>query len=345
MKMDIDELKRLVEHWENECVDFKASFSKEVLKDLSTKMCSFANSLGGMMIFGVSNSRDLIGCEMNDTLSNQISQAAEVCSPSVVIEISRVNGLNKMFPVIHIPRSNIIHSDDSLRFPTRIGTITTYLDAVGLINMLRERSLLGQEIAKGYSTSRERKPGTTIELSLQSRIRALNSNDGELRVEGLTDILIASNDNAVLEVGDLAKRIGLLLTSGTEKEQELILQMLRTIALWGSEKEKGILTSWIDEITTLAESSMNAEIARRAFDVILCSGNQKVNDILLHWIYEAKDDFYSELQPKNLLQMAKSTGLQQHIIDAMYSILEHNRDKVKKDRAHEIIESARKAYV
>lgn len=346
MKITIEDIKQLIEQWENEQTEFKESFSKEVMREISTKICSFANSLGGTIIFGVSNDQELIGCNMDDIQANQISQAAKDCSPPINnIEIIRVKESDKLFPVIHIPRSTIIHSDSSRKFPIRTGTVTAYLDAVGLVNTLRERGLIGQEMARGYSAPRERKRETTIESDLKNKLRALNSNNEELRLEGLTDILIVSNDNAVLEIGELAKKIGMLLTSGTDKERDLILQMLRTIALWGSEKEKAILASWADDIITLAKSSSNAETARKAFDVILCSRNQNVDSILLHWVYAAKDDFYTELQPRNLLQMAKSTGLQQRIIDAMYSVLEKNKDKTTNDRAHEIIEASRKSYI
>jgi len=344
MKLTANELKELVKQWENERIEFKEAFSNEVMKDLSTKICSFANSSDGMIIFGVSDEKELVGCKMENAQSNRISQAAKDCSPPVNIEILRVQDEGKIFPVVHIPRSSILHSDSSRKFPMRIGTITAYLDAVGVVAKLRERGLLGQETAKEYSAWKERERETGSIPNLTSVLRALGSDDESFRLVALEDILIRSNDHAVLETSKLAVRIKERLKSGTDNERILILKLLRTVGLWGTEKEKEAVRPWFDSIVDLGKSSPNAELARDALDAVLCSSHPAVNEILLYWVEHAEDALYSKLMPKNMLTLVGSAGLRDKIIEAMYGVYESTKDEKKRMRAHEIIEAARQSY-
>lgn len=344
MTLTINDLHDRIAQGENANTEFKSELSESVLRDLPTRICAFANSQGGIMIFGVTNSKDPIGVELKGDERERISQASEKCRPSISIDFEQVPFGKRNFLVVKVQRSRIVHSDPDQKFPIRIGSITSYLDAPGLMALIEERALLGRA-AEGISlpSSEERRREHIPEELKVSIIKLLESDRPEVRIQVLMDLSNMAYQHSILESDKIASGIEKSLGSELDEEKRLATELLRSISYSGTEIEKERLTKWLPSISNTAKTTSNTALARSSFEILLSSGNSATKEVLEYWIDKADEKFYNELQPSGMLVNAGHYGVKQLIREGLYALLVRMDDPCRRKRIEGALEVLRRS--
>ncbi len=343
MPMTPDELDRIIRRKENARVEFKAQLSKEVLRGLSTDIAAFANSGGGRIIFGVTDDRDPVGLTLKGDEGERISQEASNCRPAVPIDLEEISFGKRRFLIVQVPHSSLIHNDVHRKFPVRIGKITDYLDALGLVALLRERRLLIEEGEKVQPVpeKRERRPLTDSQVSSLSKV--LTAKDPFVRLEGLKDLVSLPYNHVVFEHSRIVKSLEDTLKSGTDEELGLLLNLVRTLLNSGTDKEKEAITPWLERVAEIARSAP-PEVARTAFEVLQIARDRATVRILVHWITNADSERYESLAVPGSLHNIKFYGLDFAIREAMYSLLNRSLKETARERVADVLKAVRDAY-
>jgi hypothetical protein len=339
----LDELQQLIAQKENTRVEFKREVSDSVIQSMSTSVAAMSNAQGGVIIFGVTNQEEPAGCLLKGNDRDRISQEASNCQPVVKIELEEVPFGSRSFLLVKVPRSNVVHNDSQRKFPVRVGNITGYLDAYGVISLLQERGLIRPESAQQATslTEQPRLPLSAKEMALLSR--GLESVDPVIRLEAVRDLTATPFKQIVIEDPSIAKIVQHLLQSGSAEEKGLILDLVRHVANWGTAKEKEIVTSWMDIFTTMGKTSP-PEIARKAFDALQSARRREAVDVLLHWIKTRNDEDYTQLQPGSSLANISYYGLSSYLRAGLYGLLENTPDERIKKRTLEALKAVRSSF-
>ena len=82
--MTTKDLKKLISSGESDQLEFKSSFGKEVIETL----CAFANTKGGYVLIGVSNTNQITGLNLSgETLQGWLNQIKQSTVPSLLPDI------------------------------------------------------------------------------------------------------------------------------------------------------------------------------------------------------------------------------------------------------------------
>jgi predicted HTH transcriptional regulator len=99
------DLIELIEEGENLQVEFKRHFTTP--EKIAREMIAFANTKGGILIFGVDDDREVIGVDSEKSESEMIKDAAaNYCEPPLEYSIEFIELYNNEVVVVHIPESN-----------------------------------------------------------------------------------------------------------------------------------------------------------------------------------------------------------------------------------------------
>lgn len=119
--MDIAELKALISEGENFKIEFKRQFSS--VKKIAKELIAFANTKGGMILFGVDDDGTIYGVESEKSETGLIYEAAhDFCEPPI----------ETIVQVIELNRKDIVVAivEESLQNPTGFKTTKTLFPAV-----------------------------------------------------------------------------------------------------------------------------------------------------------------------------------------------------------------------
>jgi predicted HTH transcriptional regulator len=98
------ELYKIIEDGENSRVEFKRKFSEP--EKIAKEMIAFANSKGGVILFGIDDNRDIVGVESEKGELELIDTAAKFyCEPEVEYEYEIAGMKNKDIVVVSVPES------------------------------------------------------------------------------------------------------------------------------------------------------------------------------------------------------------------------------------------------
>jgi predicted HTH transcriptional regulator len=102
--MYLVELYKLIEDGENSTVEFKRKFSSP--EKIAKEMIAFANSKGGIILFGIDDDRKIVGVESEKGEMELIDTAARFfCEPEITYEYEIISIKNSDIVVVHIPES------------------------------------------------------------------------------------------------------------------------------------------------------------------------------------------------------------------------------------------------
>lgn len=102
--MYLVELYKIIEDGENSNVEFKRKFSEP--EKIAKEMIAFANSKGGVILFGVDDNRDIVGVESEKGELELIDTAAKFyCEPEVEYEYEIIEIKNKDIVAVTVPSS------------------------------------------------------------------------------------------------------------------------------------------------------------------------------------------------------------------------------------------------
>lgn len=105
-------------------MELKRMASEEVLRELPTDIAAVANARGGAIILGVTDDKELVGCDPGGEVPTAgADRLRDVFSPD-----------GKRFLVVLVPEAGTLpHSDHHDKFPIRVGNVTAHLDASGVV--------------------------------------------------------------------------------------------------------------------------------------------------------------------------------------------------------------------
>jgi ATP-dependent DNA helicase RecG len=140
--MEESQIRTIIELGENQEVEFKQSFHSS--QDISKAICGFANTLGGILLIGVTDSKKIIGINEDlDKLQQQISAANQTVSPVPLTSIEIFALDNKKIVAIIVQKSpdntyNTFHGAIYIR----VGSTTKRIDGQTHLEFLRNRQIL-----------------------------------------------------------------------------------------------------------------------------------------------------------------------------------------------------------
>lgn len=95
----VKELPILLTKGEKQTIEFKTSFQKEVIESV----VAFANSQGGRVVIGISDSGEIIGATLQaESLQNWVNQIKLNTQPSIIVDMLEVEIENKTIVVIDV---------------------------------------------------------------------------------------------------------------------------------------------------------------------------------------------------------------------------------------------------
>ncbi len=104
MTMRRSELKELIEEGENFHCEFKRKFSTP--EKIAKEMIAFANTRGGVMLFGVDDNKEIVGVDSEKSETELIKDAAiNYCEPPLELNIEYMDMHGKEVVIVEIPES------------------------------------------------------------------------------------------------------------------------------------------------------------------------------------------------------------------------------------------------
>jgi predicted HTH transcriptional regulator len=95
----------LIENGETLICEFKRKFSTH--EKIAREMIAFANTKGGVILFGIDDNKDVVGVESEKSEAELIKEtAAEYCEPSLKYEIEFIELYGKEIVIAKIPESD-----------------------------------------------------------------------------------------------------------------------------------------------------------------------------------------------------------------------------------------------
>jgi hypothetical protein len=337
-----DELHQIITQGENARVEFKAEASEEVIRGLSTDLAAMANTQGGTIIFGVTDTKDPKGLSLKGDERDRISQGASNCTPPISVDFEEVRFGTRAFLLVQIPRSSIIHNDPHRRFPTRIGNTTGYFDALGLVALLQEKRLLQYEVQQSppvATVERKREPLSEPETKIM--VRGLNAQDTSVRLEAIRDLINTPFYSIILEDKSIIAAIDKILKARNPEEIGPILQVLRVALSYGTKTEQENVRGWGSQIFDIGKTMMRPEIAITAFQILAYLQRPEALELMLLWVSETDDSTFASIHPENMLMDPGLKAMRPSLREEMYQILLSSANEKIKKRASVILQSLR----
>jgi len=153
MTVTYSDLQRWVSEWEGPALEFKAS----VQKDIGETISAFANTYGGLIVFGIGPKKELKGLVNPDEESKRLRQVLDSCKPNPKPEQEFIRNEGKTFIVLKLepfPYSQNPCFYGDLCY-IRQGTTNLKLTGDDLIEFLKKRAILNYEESKSKATLKD----------------------------------------------------------------------------------------------------------------------------------------------------------------------------------------------
>jgi ATP-dependent DNA helicase RecG len=99
------DLKKIISQGESETVEFKKSLSES--KEIVETISAFANTIGGEVFIGISNSGKVLGVEIGkDTIERLVNQITQNTDPKIQPHITTDKGNNKQIIIVKVKESS-----------------------------------------------------------------------------------------------------------------------------------------------------------------------------------------------------------------------------------------------
>lgn len=108
-----EQIKKMILLGENITTEFKNT-SNELPKNLFETICAFLNTIGGYIILGVNDQKEIIGIDesVKDKLKKDFSSLCnnkEVIYPTVILQLNEININKKTLLYVEVEESDEIH--------------------------------------------------------------------------------------------------------------------------------------------------------------------------------------------------------------------------------------------
>ncbi|MBI4447880.1 putative DNA binding domain-containing protein [Candidatus Woesearchaeota archaeon] len=207
--MEVNQIISIIEGGETQEVEFKQSFHSA--QEVSRAICALANTLGGILLIGVSDKKEIAGVQSNtDTLQQQLSAANQsvIPTPLISVEVHKVKEKIVLAVIVQKSPDNSYHTFHGAIY-VRVGSTTKRIDGQTHLEFLRNRQILSfdescettfglegidtEKVMEYLKTRKQEKylDGHTIQDFLLSN--KLASRNGELKIKNPVILLFAKN--------------------------------------------------------------------------------------------------------------------------------------------------------
>jgi len=138
--MDIKQIKEIIDLGENQEVEFKESFSQH---KICKSLCALGNTLGGVIILGVTDKGQIKGIENLDETQRKLASANQCISPNPIISIEthKLWGKNIVVTIIQRATDNVYYTFEGVIW-VRKGSTNEKLDGQTHLEFLRTKQIL-----------------------------------------------------------------------------------------------------------------------------------------------------------------------------------------------------------
>lgn len=304
-RISIEELSGLIKSGESVSFEYKETLNREIKERLSTYFAAFANTEGGLLVLGINNSKEVVGCTLKKGEREYISQEAENCHPPVYVDVEEGEFDNKKIILIYVPKSDrTIHTDKNHRFPVRVGSIIDYLDITGIIPLARERLGLTYRIGKpefpvGVLKARTKAAKSkALPEDIELCLNAIGGATKEVRLEGLRELelLILYND-----ISSEPRVFEVLETLLEDTDTEIRISTLDIIKLLirvteEDESRKKLIDIYIPDVTNIAKHEPTPEVRSKAVSVLAEISDERIIEPIVSIVLNENDEIYNRLK-------------------------------------------------
>jgi predicted HTH transcriptional regulator len=204
MSKKLSEILEIIEGGESLTVEFKQQFTE--YDKIAKEMLAFANTKGGVLIFGVRDNRKILGVHSEKEIAELVEETARrYCNPPVDYEISFFEHKRKLLAVVEIAESkNKPHRLEDYKRKIDLNTAQVYV-------RVNDKSVLaGKELIKIMLLRADESPLKNYSVGKNERIafEYLENNDF-ITAKILSEIANISNRRASRTLINLV-RAGLL---------------------------------------------------------------------------------------------------------------------------------------
>lgn len=216
--MNSKQLKEIISAGENQEVEFKESFG---MQKISKAICSFTNTQGGIIIFGVKDNGEILGIKQkSDDLQKQISSSSQNISPSPLISIES-HKVDKREIVVAIIQRAIDGSYCTYEgaIYARVGSTTKKLEGQTHLDFLRDKQILSfdesfESLAKIGDLSKEKIASYLKERGQKDYLESHSIEDfllskklarknGKLNIKNATVLLFSKDISQFIEQAEI----------------------------------------------------------------------------------------------------------------------------------------------
>ena len=317
--MDTKELKKLISSGEGIQVDFKSDLPLLAMEDLSKDFAAFANSEGGHIIVGVSDTGEILGVDTDDKIS-QIHQEALHCRPPVTVKVTEEVIEKVKLIIIEIPKGNWIHSDKRRRFPQRFGERTDFMETSMILNSARALGLITGEGRTVYETFTRTKH-TQAHLDL---VQLLDSGNPTIIREALRDLESASPSVKIENINGLFDKMITLLGDSKAETRFGALSLIERMQYNLTPTMKAQYKSKISGVVRKLAAGDN-DLGTRTKAVYLMMNSAEPEGIytIMDIIKKEPSIIYNKLNPANNVIRLVEKGLGPKMRSRLYEELLH----------------------
>ncbi len=214
---------------------------------------------------------------------------------------------------------------------------------LGFIHLLMER---GRVELPRIEPSAALVPGTTkvgrIPVAEKTLfLKGLASTQLETLVQSAIDLKAMSYRFTLLEDPEVVEAVDRCLKSNNEEVTKAIVEMLLGTAQSGSQAERVAEGRWIPPLRRIATLSGRADVAGKAFYILLLHADPSSVDVLQEWVSGVDDTRWAGLNVSGFLRTPLKPELRFRIRQGMYELLETGVQANAKNRIAEILDIVR----
>lgn len=301
-----EELANLIKTWESISFECKETLNRELKEKLSTYFAAFANTEGGLFVFGINNSKEMVGYTLEKGEREYISQQAENCNPPVNIDIEEARQYdNNKIVLIYIPKSNTIHTDKHHRFPIRVGSNIHHLNIEGLIPLAKERLglIYGTEGLKfpaaGFLGGAEEMGTEATPEEIELCLNAIEGTNKDARLQGLRELELQSYTKEMFNDLRILDALEELLQN---EEPEIRKKVLFVLFLFlfrardNGELRQKLIDRYSKHIINISRADLNLEVRSEAIRTSVAMDDQNLIEIIVDITKYESDEVFGKIK-------------------------------------------------
>jgi len=295
--MDVKQIREIIEKGENQEVEFKESFHSS--QDISKILCSLANTLGGVLFLGVTDSGEIVGIKENlDKVQQQISASNQSISPVPLlsIEVHKIEGKDIVAVIVQRSSDTLYHTFQGA-IHVRVGSTTRRLEGQTHLEYLRNRQILSFDESFDTSATLDDLDKSKIQAYLKRRNQKnyldthsikdfllsskLASDSGKFKIKNAALLLFAKD---VMKFHSQAE-LKLVQFAGVEAVEIIAHKLVQDDLVSSIEQALSFVRSHINKKITIKQAGRREEEYEYPMDVV----REAIVNAVAHRDYFSKD--------------------------------------------------------